>query len=182
MQNAIAIGKVYTISFQEDINQQILTVGVKDRIDFELVDGKHTIIIDNLIDREKTKQVELDIFRYINLKPEDRPIVGYVTIHPDEQVKLDFDMDKYNDLSIRIMNVNGEETTLLFTKLHECVFSDIRLCEKQDEDKNKKEDSIISFSIIEFIKGINITGIVIALSIITLGYIIFFIYRKKPKA
>lgn len=178
--NTNAIGKVYTISFTEDITQQILTIGEDDRVDFDLVNGSHTIIIDKI-----TKyQIELDIFRYINLEPEERMPVGYVFIHPGEYAKLDLNMDKYNDLEIKMLNLKDTETTLLFTKKHECVFSDPELCKKQEEENsNEEEDGFITGLItkINSIKNIDKTGILITLSIIIIG-IILFLFLKKSKS
>lgn len=178
--NIYSLGKVYTIGFNENIDKQILTIGLKDRVDFDLVDGSHTIIISGI---KPEKQIQLDVYRYINLdikeRTENYPI-GYVTIHPGEQAKLDLNIDKYNDLSIRVINIKENETTLLFTALHECIFSDPKLCEKQQE--NKEEIPITSFFILDFIKRINIIGIIVTLSIIILGIIIFFIYKKEAKS
>lgn len=180
--NINAIGKIYTIGFNENINQQILTIGLKDRIDFDLVNGTHTIIISGLKYHPENltkSRLELDIYRYINYKPEDRPEIAYITIHQGEQINLDFDKDKYNDLNMRIANIKDGETTLLFTKLHECIFSDPKLCEKEGEIK-QEEKGFLS-DILNSIKNINKMGLIIFFSIIAIGLLIFFVFRKtKP--
>jgi len=162
-----AKGETKTISFDSS-ERKLVTVGEKDKIDFNLVNGKHTIIIDKLFE----DRVDLDVFRYINREPENRPNVGYITLQPlKTTAKLDLNMDKYNDLAMQVLNIDKEKNkvSLIFEKTHECIFSNPKDCEKKGE-----ENSLIS-SIFE---KISVTGIVISLAIIIIGSLIFLVSKK----
>lgn len=181
--NINAVGKVYNLNFDEEngVNKQIITVNEKDRVDFDLANGTHTIIasVIKFHPENLTKnRVELDIYRYINYKAGERPNIVYVTIHQGEQMNLDFDKDKYNDLNMRIINIKEGEATFLFTKLHECIFSDPKLCEKEEEII--KEEGFFS-KVLNSIKNINKTGLIIFFSIIIIGLLLYFVFRK-PKS
>lgn len=107
--SVFAIGNTLVVDLTK-VALNSVTLGVKDRMSFNLLGGEHTIIIDKIHD----KGVDLDIFPFVDKKEP----VSYITLKYDRHIKVDLDRDNSDDLNIRLLNINGDEVTIMVENLN----------------------------------------------------------------
>jgi|SRR3989344_4995812 len=158
--------------YAEDFSKnpiQLITLGEKDRLSFNLLSIDHTIIVDRVYD----DAVDLAVFK-------NKTSVMYLTVNPQKYARLDYNTDLVIDLLLGFDNVDKDtkQVSLILKKV------EINLSGQKDTiDLNSllpKEDSLTSEAILEAPQKPNrITGLIILLSIVAIGTIVYFIFYKK---
>ena len=170
-----AIGQVMVIEFPSSLQQQRIAVGVKDRIDFYMLDGNHTIIIDKIILRTNTTtnitsgHVELDIHPYINRIAQDREVV-YINIDKTRFATIDLNKDLISDLEIRMLLMSNNATILQFDRVNKSALSEKPkpIINPIKDTETKKETNII-------------IPIAITILVFAIMFIIYLLIFRKSK-
>lgn len=102
-------GTSYKLDFSEE-DTLLFGLEEKDRIEFELNEGTHTIILDKV----KEDKIDLDVFLFIDRKEKQTPF--YVTINNKKTLRLDLDKDGNSDLLIGLAKTFGNKAELIFKK------------------------------------------------------------------
>lgn len=136
-----AIGQTFYLESPSNSPHQAIKIGLDDRIEFEMLNGKHTIILDQI--KEKTGFVELDVFPYINKDPEDRQVY-YVNIDQTHFATLDLNRDYINDVEVRLITLDGiTGASFRIDLINKSIFPD-NIKPKDFGPEPKKEKDIIT--------------------------------------
>src|SRR3989344_3813308 len=166
--NLAEAGKTIKIDFSSE-REQLVEVNTGDRIEFSLVDGVHTMIIDKIHE----KGVDLDTFVYIDRKSGEENVF-YSTAIKGTTLRIDLDKDKVTDLLIGTYKIfNGDKAILI-----------LKLPDSEAENPIDNGNEITGDASRE-IRDVNdpngkislILEIVVGLSILVLVYFVFI--RKK---
>ncbi len=175
----IAAGQTITINdFQ--INQtKAVTLGEKDRIAFDILNGSHTIIIDNI----RNTSVNLDIFPYLKN-------VFYTTLKQGTFLKIDLNRDFFIDLIIRLEKNEGNITTLSLERVNiderPYYMKKYNLSEPYNPlkhnltDLKEKNSTNVTIKVDEdLIKPDPWKGILIIISVLITGIGVYYLFNKK---
>ena len=143
---SVYAGQTYYLESLSTTPEQSIRFGLGDRIEFEMLDGKHTIILDAI--KLENGFIELDIFPYINQDPSDRQ-VAYVNIDKTRFATLDLNRDYINDLEIRLISLDENSAFLKFNKINKPIFPENQkpAINPVKDLENKKENIIIPIAI-----------------------------------
>ncbi len=129
----------------------------KDRIEFELYDGIHTIILDEV----KEDKINLDVFLFIDRKEKQTPF--YTTLNKKRTLRLDFDKDGNPDLFVGLAKIFENKAELIFKK-----------------PISITEDQITGQTIGELSKSKNYTGFIsVLIGLIVILCVFLIIWNKK---
>jgi len=103
---ALAAGQTINLDDFSKSQLQIVTLGERDRMAFNMLEGEHTIIIDKILN----SSADLSIFPYLKDNM-------FLTITSKKYIKLDLNRDHIIDLIIRLENINGKNVTLSIEKV-----------------------------------------------------------------
>ena len=168
-------GNSKTLRFSEDDEKIFYNFKERDKVDFNLVNGTHTIILDEVY---PTKEIiELIVFPYSYEG-------SYISLSKNNYIMLDFDRDRIDDMRVKLSDITSNESALLlFHKVSPT-------SEYQTLSTNKEKNiSIVENNTINEITG-EVTGskttdykngIIITISIIIVLLILTFIFRKIKK-
>lgn len=165
---SVYAGQTYYLESPSITPEQSIKIGLGDRIEFEMLDGKHTIILDAI--RLEGGFIELDIFPYINKDPNDRQVV-YVNIDKTHFATLDLNRDYVNDLEIRLVSLDENGAFLKFDRINKSVFPENQkpVINPIKDLEDKKETDII-------------IPIAITILVFAIMFIIYLLVFKKSKA
>ena len=139
---------------------QEITLGLKDRIQFDMFDGTHTVIINAI----NSKGIELDLFPFINFK--DKPPVSYATANYENIVYFDVNKDGIKDISIKLINMDNESATLRMTNINQ-------------EGKINYNNTITDNTTKDILKiKDNLLPIAVILGVLIVSLIVYFKYKK----
>ena len=137
---------------------QVISLGEKDRISLDLLNASHTIIIDRIYKDSAT----LDIFPYLKN-------VTYVTVSYDKYIRLDINRDHNIDMLIYLNNVGLNNITLTLKKVS--ITQESILINDTDAIPTGE-------TVLETPKQVNSLGVIIIISLILAGILIYFILIK----
>ena len=164
--SVLSAGQTFYIESPSNIQHQTIEVGLKDRIEFSMLSGNHTIVLDKI--KPTTGFIELDIHPYINKNAQDREVV-YINIDKTHFATIDLNKDYINDLEIRLVNLNEDRASLQFDRINKSIFPE-------------KPKPIIN-PVKEVEKEIDIIiPIAITVLVFAIMFIIYLLVFKKPKA
>ena len=164
---SVYAGQTYYLESLSTTPEQSIKFGLGDRIEFEMLGGKHTVILDAI--KSENGSIELDIFPYINKDPNDRQ-VAYVNIDKTHFATLDLNMDYVNDLEIRLISLDENGAFLRFDRINKSIFPEKQkpVINPVKDPEDKKEEDII-------------TPIAITTLVFAIMFIIYLLIFKKPK-
>lgn len=153
--------QTYYLDSPDSVREQAIKMNENDRIQFDMLDGTHTIILDKIV--PKTGFIELDIFPYINKDPNDRQ-VAYVNIDQTHFATLDLNRDYINDLEIRLISLDGITGAFLrIDRIYKPIFPD-----KNINKEESKQDLKIP--------------IAVTIAVFAIMFIIYLLIFRKPRA
>lgn len=107
----VSAGNIYRIDFTNKVNIQVV-IAEKDVVRFNFGDKEHKIVIREVV--EDGRMVKLTVFI------EGAEVPFYNTLNPKYNLLLlDFDQNGVTDMEVKLIEVNGKKTTLLFKKVSE---------------------------------------------------------------
>ena len=139
----VIAGDMYKIDIENN-EQSYFTLKERDVMRFDWANKEHKVMVRKI--NEDKKSVDLTIY------VDGAPTPQYVSVSSDRFVKVDFDLDRIDDLQIKLDSIDGGNVTLELTKIKE---------EKDDSKtvkENLKKNSKIGWGIVV---GIIILGLVI---------------------
>jgi len=164
--SVLSAGQTFYIESPSNIQHQTIEVGLKDRIEFSMLSGNHTIVLDKI--KPTTGFIELDIHPYINKNAQDREVV-YINIDKTHFATIDLNKDYINDLEIRLVNLNEDRASLQFDRINKSIFPENPKPIINPVKEVEKEEDII-------------TPIAITVLVFAIMFIIYLLVFKKPKA
>ena len=166
--SVLSAGQTFYIDSPSNIQHQTIEIELKDRIEFYMIDGNHTIVLDKI--KPTTGFVELDIHPYINKNAQDREVV-YVNIDKEHFATIDLNKDYINDLEIRLVKLNEDIASLQFDRINKSIFPE------------KPKPIIIPIKDIETKKETDIIiPIAVTVLVFAIMFIIYLLVFKKSKA
>ena len=151
--NLVLAGRSLNIDFSTN-DLQLVMLLEKDRIEFDLVNGTHTIIADEI---KENGDVDLDIFPYYETQDQ----VAYATVGPEKLINIDLNKDHKSDLRVSFYGKSENKTVLLFENL---------------ENKNQE---IITGEVVREVNGNKFIPYVIIIFLLIISLIIFFFIKKR---
>ncbi len=141
----VIAGDMYKIDIEKN-DQTFFTLKERDLMRFDWKDKEHKIMVRQI--NEDKKSVDLTIY------VDGAPTPQYVSVSPTRFVKVDFDLDRIDDLQVRLDSIEGSNVTLGLTKIKEEKINSIT----GNAVKDLKIDTKIGWSIVV---GIIVLGLVV---------------------
>src|SRR3989344_2899154 len=117
----VIAGDMYKIDIENN-EQSYFTLKERDVMRFNWSNKEHKVMVRKINEDKKT----VDLTIYV----EGAPTPQYVSVSSDRFVKVDFDLDRIDDLQIKLDSIDGGNVTLELTKIKE----------EKDDSKTVKEN------------------------------------------
>lgn len=105
----VIAGTTYHLEDLSKYSIQQVTIADGDRIEFNLFNARHTIILDQINPSKST--VDLAVFPFLS-------DVMYISVSPTRYLKMDLNKDNQADLSVKLRSQTEENATLLFERIY----------------------------------------------------------------
>lgn len=107
-------GETYKLDFSEK-NQYVVGMNIGDRVEFNLNDERHTLIIRNIMDNV------VDVTAFVNLNTQNYPYYASIgkTAKGMVNLKLDTNRDDVDDILISVARIKDKNAQLLFSRLND---------------------------------------------------------------
>jgi len=148
----VVSGDMYKIDIEKN-EQSYFTLKERDVMRFDWANKEHKVMVRKI--NEDKKSVDLTIY------VDGAPTPQYVSVSSDRFVKVDFDLDRIDDLQIKLDSIDGGNVTLELTKIKE----------EKDDSKTVKENLKMNSKV----------GWGIVVGIIILGLVIYSLILKTGK-
>ena len=148
----VIAGDMYKIDIENN-EQSYFTLKERDVMRFDWANKEHKVMVRKI--NEDKKSVDLTIY------VDGAPTPQYVSVSSDRFVKVDFDLDRIDDLQIKLDSIDGGNVTLELTKIKE----------EKDDSKTVKENLKMNSKV----------GWGIVVGIIILGLVIYSLILKTGK-
>jgi len=148
----VIAGDMYKIDIENN-EQSYFTLKERDVMRFDWANKEHKVMVRKI--NEDKKSVDLTIY------VDGAPTPQYVSVSSDRFVKVDFDLDRIDDLQIKLDSIDGGNVTLELTKIKE----------EKDDSKTVKENLKMNSKV----------GWGIVVGIIVLGLVIYSLILKTSK-
>jgi len=135
----VMAGTTYYLEDFSKYSIQQVTLGAGDRIEFNLFNARHTIILDQINPSKST--IDLAVFPFLS-------DVMYISISPTKYLKMDLNKDNQADLLVKLKSQTEKDATLLFERVYP---NDITGQVVKDQLKTNKNVGIIISAILALV-------------------------------
>ena len=150
----VIAGDMYKIDIEKN-EQSYFTLKERDVMRFDWGNKEHKVMVRKI--NEDKKSVDLTVY------VDGAPTPQYVGVSPNRFVRVDFDLDRIDDLQIKLDSIESDKVALELTKIHE------------------KKEGIADKTIKENLKMNSKVGWGIVVGIIVLGLVIYSLILKTSK-
>lgn len=157
----LAAGQTIKIEDLDNNKIQTATLWQKDRVAFDILNGSHTIIIDEI----RNKTIDLDIFPYLK-------DVFYISLRQGTYIKVDLNKDFIIDLIVRLEDINNKNISLKLERVS---------IDERSYNLKKTNQTNVTFKIDKELEPSRWNGIFIVGIIIIIGVALYYFFNLKPK-